>query len=129
MKLFNTEEQKIFLSIHLFGSTEPSWRHAGSFVTMHRLTSCGNVEACQFICSGAYGISAPPPGMEPVPPALQGRFLTSGPPGNSQIELFLFVFFEKMCKVTGSPGRYEEGFLGGKPRMTLKRRSRMSVLA
>ena len=93
MKLFNTEEQKIFLSIHLFGSIGPSWRHAGSFVTMHRLTSCGNVEACRFICSGACGISAPPPGMEPAPPALQGRFLTNGPPGNSQVELFFFFFF------------------------------------
>ena len=31
-------------------------------------------------CSVARGILVPPPGMESVSPALQGRFLTIGPP-------------------------------------------------
>ena len=30
------------------------------------------------------GILVPLPGIEPVSPALQGRFLTTGPPGNSR---------------------------------------------
>ena len=32
----------------------------------------------------ACGILVPPPGMEPMSPALEGRFLTTGPPGKSQ---------------------------------------------
>ena len=32
----------------------------------------------------AYGILVPPPGIEPPAPALQGGFLTTGPPGKSQ---------------------------------------------
>ena len=43
---------------------------AGSVVVAHR-PSC--LEAC--------GILVPLPGMEPVSPAPQGRFLTTGPPG------------------------------------------------
>ena len=31
----------------------------------------------------AYGISAPWPGIEPIPPALEGEVLTAGPPGKS----------------------------------------------
>ena len=59
-----------------------------------RLASCGNVEARRFICSGAYGISAPRPRMEPASPALQGGFLTTEPPGKSQEELFVVVVRE-----------------------------------
>ena len=33
------------------------------------------------------GILAPWPGMEPVPPALEGEVLTTGPPGNFQVWL------------------------------------------
>ena len=32
-------------------------------------------------CSAACGILVPPPGIEPKSPALQGGFLTTGPPG------------------------------------------------
>ena len=32
----------------------------------------------------ACGISAPRPGMQPAPPALEGEVLTSGPPVKSQ---------------------------------------------
>ena len=31
----------------------------------------------------AWGIIAPWPGIEPVPPALEGKVLTTGPPGKS----------------------------------------------
>ena len=32
-------------------------------------------------CPSARGILVPRPGVEPMPPALEGRFLTTGPPG------------------------------------------------
>ena len=45
-------------------------------------------------CSTACGILVPQPGMEPVSSALQGRFLTTGPPRKSQ-SLDLSVLFER----------------------------------
>ena len=36
-----------------------------------------------FGCKGC-GILAPPPGIEPALPALEGEVLTTGPPGKSQ---------------------------------------------
>ena len=38
-----------------------------------------------FWCFGckASGILAPPPGIEPAPPVLEGKVLTTGPPGKS----------------------------------------------
>ena len=42
-----------------------------------------------FSCSELYGISIPWPRMEPTSPALQGRFLTTGPPGKSLSSIFL----------------------------------------
>ena len=46
-------------------------------------------------CPMAYGILVPWPGIEPVSPAWQGRFLTTGPPGRIpkwRILLFKFNF-------------------------------------
>ena len=37
-----------------------------------------------FSCPMAHGILVPRPGVEPVPPVLAGRFLTTGPPGKFQ---------------------------------------------
>ena len=37
----------------------------------------------------ACGILAPQPGIEPSPPALEGKVLTTGPPGKSLHYLFL----------------------------------------
>ena len=39
----------------------------------------------------AYGILAPGPGIEPIPPALEGKVLTTGPPRKSPIFAFLNV--------------------------------------
>ena len=39
-------------------------------------------------CSAACGIYVPRPGIEPVSPALQGGFLTTGPPGKSLTQPF-----------------------------------------
>ena len=43
---------------------------------------------CEFSCSVACGILVPQPGIEPVSLVLQGRFLTTGPPGKFQIRGF-----------------------------------------
>ena len=34
----------------------------------------------------------PRPGIEPVSPALQGRFLTTGPPGKARLFLFIYIY-------------------------------------
>ena len=36
--------------------------------------------ACGLSCPVAYGILAPRPGIEPVPPAMEGKVLATGPP-------------------------------------------------
>ena len=57
-----------------------SWRPAGfSLVEAHRLSSYRTGLSCPAEC----GIFISPPGMEPSPPALQGGFLTAGPPKKS----------------------------------------------
>ena len=43
-------------------------------------------------CSKACGILVPRPGIQLVSPALEGRFLTTGPPGKSQDRYFYFQF-------------------------------------
>ena len=48
----------------------------GSWALEHRLSSCG--ARVQFLCSMW---DLPRPGLEPVSPALAGRFLTTAPPG------------------------------------------------
>ena len=40
------------------------------------------VAACGLSCPAAYGILVPQPGIEPASSALEGRFLTTGPPEN-----------------------------------------------
>ena len=50
------------------------------------LSSCGTgsvVATHKLSCPAACGILVPQPGKEPVSPELQGRFLTTGPPGKS----------------------------------------------
>ena len=46
-----------------------------------------------FSCSAACGILVPWPGIKPTPPELQGRFLTTGPPGKSPDKLHLIILF------------------------------------
>ena len=40
----------------------------------------------------ACGILAPQPGIKPTPPALEGKVLTTGPPGKSQTFLIFDEF-------------------------------------
>ena len=53
--------------------------HAGSVVAVHRLS-----------CPTACGILVPRPGIEPESPALEGGFLTTGPPKKSLQGPFVF---------------------------------------
>ena len=48
---------------------------------------------------GGCGILAPQPGIEPIPPALEGEVLTTGPPGKSQKETDFYPvpFVSKHC--------------------------------
>ena len=51
----------------------------------------------------ACGILAPPPGIEPAPPALEGEVLTTGPPGKSPLcNILMVMFFLKFSR--GFPG-------------------------
>ena len=43
------------------------------------------VAAYGLSCPEACGILVPRPGIEPVSPALEGGFLTTGPPGKSPV--------------------------------------------
>ena len=60
----------------------------GSFIAAHGvLSSCGVgsvVAAYGLSCPAACGILVTQSGIEPTPPALEGRFLTTGPPGKPQ---------------------------------------------
>ena len=62
-----------------------------SFVVAHGLGSV--VVALWLSCSSACGILVHLPGIEPWSPALQGGFLTTGPPGKShQLEIMKFKY-------------------------------------
>ena len=69
-----------------FWHSESLLHHAGSFVVGQKLkfwwVSSG-VTACGLSCSVACGIVVSQAGTEPMFPALQGRFLTTRPPGKS----------------------------------------------
>ena len=73
-----------------------------SLVLACRLQSLwASVSVAQRIsCPGAHGILVPQPGVEPGPPALQGRFFTR-PPRKSQIDvlslLILIIISQCFC--------------------------------
>ena len=69
-----------------------------SLVVVHGLSHCG-VPAPEHVglvvtwthrlsCFAVRGVLAPQPGLKPMSPALQGRFLTTGPMGNSLGSIF-----------------------------------------
>ena len=43
-------------------------------------------------CCAACGILVPRPGIDPASPALEGRFLTAGPPGKSFLSAFVLCY-------------------------------------
>ena len=66
---------------------------------MRRLSSCGS-QAQLF--RGLWDL--PRPGLEPVSPALAGRFSTTAPPGKPYICLFIHIAFpeQRLCCITFS---------------------------
>ena len=80
--LFRTCQRGGHLSlmlIYLVGCGRSSWWHSGSLLwhtgsSSHRLTR-------STVCG--ISLTVPQPGIEPASPALEGRFLTTGPPGKS----------------------------------------------
>ena len=65
-------EVYLFFKFIYFGCAGSSLWHVGSLGRTHRLS-----------CPSACGILVPRSGMEPQSPALEGRFLITGPPGKS----------------------------------------------
>ena len=63
-----------------------------SVVAAHGLSGCAHGLSCPMAC----GILVPGPGMELASPALQGGFLTTGPPGKS---LLLILFSVSLTSV------------------------------
>ena len=61
---------------------------AASLVAEHRLSNCGS--RAQLLCSMW---DLPRPGLEPVSPALAGRFSTTAPPGKPMKYFFRIGFF------------------------------------
>ena len=57
------------------------------------------VVACRLSCFMTCGILLPQPGIEPTFPALQGGFLTTGPPGKSPVELSAVIEIFYTCLV------------------------------
>ena len=74
----------------LFGSGECEmgcfW---GAVLGLHCGMWASVVAVCGLSCPTAHGILVPQPGIEPTSPALEGGFLTTGPPGRSQ-ESYIF---------------------------------------
>ena len=73
--------------------------HSGSFVAAHRFSSCGTGPVVAlpsaFTCCVACRILVLQPGIQLLSPALQGGFLTTGPPGKSLCWI-LKIQFEKI---------------------------------
>ena len=72
---------EIFLKDLLIGCTGSQLQHA---ISLLQSTDC-LVVAHRLSCPVACGILVPQPGIKPMSPALQGRFLTTGPPGKSPL--------------------------------------------
>ena len=75
----------LFWKIYLFGCIGSQLQHARSLL---QSTGC-LVVAHRLSCPVACGILVPQPGIKPMSPALQGRFLTTEPPGKSPWNLYL----------------------------------------
>ena len=56
--------------------------------TLHCGVHASLVVAHRLSCPAARGILNPQPGIEPMSPALEGTFLTSGPPGEPPAKNF-----------------------------------------
>ena len=93
-----------------------------SLVEARGLSKCG----AQTYCPAARGILVPWPGIEPVSPALEGRFFTTGPPGKPHLFGFFSLspfpfFFFQVCN------KWKSFFLmtNGSPKFPKKERKRI----
>ena len=68
------------LLLQSMGSRHTGFSNCGSRALEHRLSSCG---ARAQLLHGMWDL--PGPGLQPVSPALAGGFLTTAPPGKSQL--------------------------------------------
>ena len=70
---------------------------AASLVAEHRLQTrrLSNCGSRAYLLRGMWNL--PRPGLEPVSPALAGRFLTTAPPGKPETPVFLNTIFEFHC--------------------------------
>ena len=59
------------------------WREAELLFFFNRMIFFSLVVACRFSCPEVCGILVPQPGIKPMSPALEGGFLTIGPPEKS----------------------------------------------
>ena len=95
---FRTLEPSFFYKKYLF-----IWQHwvlvaaCGNFVVSYGTFCCGAWTLQLWGWSTADGIFVPQPGIEPMSPALQGIFLTTGPPRKS-LQLSIKGFFFFFCK-------------------------------
>jgi len=73
---------------------------------VHGLSSCSMwaslVVAHRFNCPIAWGILVPQPGIEPLSPALEGGFLTTGPPGKFLASTSYITPCARHCSVTST---------------------------
>ena len=86
-------------SLRNTGSRRMGFSSCGSRALEHRLSSCG--ARAQLLCGMWY---LPEPGLEPVSPALAGRFLTTAPPGKS-LGLFCLLSYSLQGKKNGHCNR------------------------
>ena len=72
---------RLFVENQTFSSCseQAALEHVGSVVAVHGVSNWG----VQLRCPVTRGILVPWPGIESAPPAVEGRFLTTGPPGKS----------------------------------------------
>ena len=69
-----------------------------------------------FSCSLTHGILISQPGIEPTSPTLEGRFLTTGPPGSVPLQSLLVIkWFSSVINVQSRAGNFSPN---GKPHPT-----------
>ena len=105
-RLLPTCGVQVFLSLVVVRRLQGTWALAcvGSVVGGRWALSLRHVSsvvvAQGLSCPAACGILVPPPGMEPVSPALEGGFFTTGPPGKFRYFIFLKAIVSSIFKVS-----------------------------
>ena len=101
-------------NVNLFGCVRPSLLCTDSSRGSRAPECTGSVAAASRLsCPAAWGILVSQPGIKPVLPAFEGRFLTTGPPGKSPRQFsrcnsmspFQQMLSYSIGSITSSPGR------------------------